>query len=258
MLVRNSTVGIRIGGRIELDSSWWHDKQVCIEENKLFYIIDGELVLRTEGEETVCKAGEMVLVPAGLCHDYYLSPLGKCQKFWLHFHAKMSLQGVPGLLRIGVPKEDRKKIESRFSRLIDKEDGPAVECKRLAILYEMLAYFLERINAAWAENGTGEFEELLNYIERNLDGDLSLETLAKRVFLSPGYFARRFKNAVGISPTRYVCTARLERAKEALADSDRPVGEIMRRVGFTDAAYFSKNFKRYTGYSPAVYRRLSR
>lgn len=258
MLVRSSTIGVRIGGRIVLDPSWWHDKQVCIEENKLFYIIEGELVLRVNGEDTVCGAGEMVLVPAGVCHDYHLSPLGRCQKFWLHFHAKMSLQGAPGLLRIGVPEEDRKKIENRFSRLLGKEEGPAMECKKLAILYEMLAYFLERIDVSWEDDGAGEFAELLDYVDRNLNGDLSLESLAKRVFLSPGYFARRFKAAMGVSPTRYVCTARLECAKEALADSDLSVGEIVRRVGFADAAYFSKNFKRYTGYSPLVYRRLFR
>ncbi len=261
MFVRNGTVGICLGGRIALDRAW-HNKQVYIEENKLFYITKGELVLRVNGEEVVCGAGDMVLVPAKLCHDYYLSPLEKCHKYWLHFTMNAGgtepLTGMVAPLRISVPEEDRRMVEDRFFCLTKEGEGLAVECKKLGILYELVAYFLEKASAVWTDRPRGEFDAVMAYIDQNLTDDLSLKALAKRVCLSPGYFARRFKTVVGLSPSKYVSMARLEKAKAALSKSDGSVYEVMREVGFTDAAYFSKSFKLYTGYSPVVYRRLSK
>ena len=261
MFVKNSSAGISISGKIALSRAW-HDKQVYIEENKLFYVTNGELVLRVDGEEVLCGAGEMVLVPARLCHDYFLSPLGMCHKYWLHFRmgtdGREVLEGMKAPLRLAVPSEDREEIEKRFSLLVEEERGGFDPYKKLGVLYELVAYFLEKTGAVLKEKPASEFEGLISYIDRNLKADLSLDTLAGRAHLSPGYFARRFKAAVGVSPSRYVSMARLERAKTALAESERPLHDIVREVGFTDTAYFSKHFKRYTGYSPGVFRRIAR
>jgi transcriptional regulator GlxA family with amidase domain len=68
-------------------------------------------------------------------------------------------------------------------------------------------------------------------------------------------FTRRFKAATGLSPLAYVHTLRLEEAKLLLERSDRPVEAIAEDVGYEDAAFFGRLFRRQVGLTPAQYRR---
>lgn len=67
---------------------------------------------------------------------------------------------------------------------------------------------------------------VLDYIETNLEGDLSLDSMASIACLSRYHFARAFKKAVGQSPHRHVSARRLERAKALLVEGDRPLVDI--------------------------------
>ena len=66
---------------------------------------------------------------------------------------------------------------------------------------------------------------------------------------------RRFQQATGLSPLEYVHTLRLEEAKQHLETGDEAVEAIAQAVGYEDAAYFSRLFRRKVGLSPAQYRR---
>ena len=96
---------------------------------------------------------------------------------------------------------------------------------------------------------------LLDFIEENLDGDLSLEAMAGEVGISPLYLARAFKVAVGQSPHRYVLGRRIERAKELLRHTDEPIVEVAFSSGFSSQSHLSNWFLRLVGVSPATYRR---
>jgi AraC family transcriptional regulator len=96
---------------------------------------------------------------------------------------------------------------------------------------------------------------LVEFIEENLGGDLSLERMAAEVEVSPLYLARAFKAAVGEPPHRYVLQRRLERAKELLRGTDTPIVELALSVGFSSQSHLSNWFLRQVGVSPAVYRR---
>ena len=96
---------------------------------------------------------------------------------------------------------------------------------------------------------------LVEYIEENLGGNLSLETMAAEVNVSPLYLARAFKAAVGQSPHQYVLQRRLERAKELLRSTDTPIVEVALSSGFSSQSHLSNWFLRQVGISPAAYRR---
>lgn len=96
---------------------------------------------------------------------------------------------------------------------------------------------------------------LIEYIEENLDGDLSLEKMGREVEISPLYLARAFKTAVGQSPHQYVLSRRIERAKELLRNSDMPIVDVALAAGFSSQSHLSHWFLRHMGVSPAVYRR---
>jgi AraC family transcriptional regulator len=96
---------------------------------------------------------------------------------------------------------------------------------------------------------------VLDYIEANLEGDLTLDRLASIACLSQFHFARAFKAAVGRSPHRYVSARRLERAKELLSDADRPLIDIALTLKFSCHANFTRAFRQATGQTPAQFRR---
>jgi AraC family transcriptional regulator len=96
---------------------------------------------------------------------------------------------------------------------------------------------------------------VLDCIEADVEGDLSVARLASVACLSQFHFARAFKAAVGQSPHRYVSARRLERAKELLADADRALADIALALSFSCQANFTRAFRQATGQTPAQYRR---
>jgi AraC-like DNA-binding protein len=88
-----------------------------------------------------------------------------------------------------------------------------------------------------------------------LDQPLTLEDLSLEVDLSAWHFLRAFRQAFGETPHDFLTRVRLERAKELLTITTRPVTEICFDVGFTSLGSFSTLFRRYVGMSPAQFRR---
>ena len=95
---------------------------------------------------------------------------------------------------------------------------------------------------------------VLDYIEANLEGDLTLDHMASIACLSRYHFARTFKQAIGQSPHRYVSARRLERAKALLSDGDRPLVDIALALGFSSQSDFTRVFRQATGQAPGQYR----
>ena len=95
---------------------------------------------------------------------------------------------------------------------------------------------------------------VLDYIEANLEGDLTLDRLASIACLSRYHFARAFKQAVGHSPHRYVSARRLERAKAFLIQDDRPLVDIALGLRFSSQANFTRAFRQATGLAPGQFR----
>lgn len=95
---------------------------------------------------------------------------------------------------------------------------------------------------------------VLDYIEANLEGELTLDRIASIACLSRYHFARAFKQAVGHSPHRYVSARRLERAKALLIEDDRPLVDIALALGFSSQANFTRAFRQAMGLAPGQFR----
>ncbi len=117
--------------------------------------------------------------------------------------------------------------------------------------YTLAAALLDR-PAAPASGGIRRAEQ---YIRTHLSDALSVGVLAAVAGLSRHHFTRRFAQATGLPPVRYVREARCERAASLLGATQLSVKEIAARCGFESANYFCRVFRRSTGMSPNEYRR---
>ncbi|EUJ44094.1 AraC family transcriptional regulator [Listeria riparia FSL S10-1204] len=71
------------------------------------------------------------------------------------------------------------------------------------------------------------------------------------MYISPTYISKVFKEETGESPINYLIKIRLSRAHDLLTSQDVTVKEAAKLVGYNDAFYFSKLFKKYYGFPPS-------
>ena len=90
----------------------------------------------------------------------------------------------------------------------------------------------------------------MEYIHRHATDELTLEQLAAKACMSPSYFCRWFKSAVGESPMAYVTTLRINKAYDLLM-SGLSVTEACRQVGIDDLNNFNRQFRKRVGVSPS-------
>ena len=93
------------------------------------------------------------------------------------------------------------------------------------------------------------------FISKNLSNEISVKDLSRFCHCSESYLQHVFKEAMGVSITKYVNNLRIEKAKFFLARTDLPVIEIAQKVGFKDSNYFSKSFLTIVGTSPSAFRK---
>lgn len=94
----------------------------------------------------------------------------------------------------------------------------------------------------------------IDYIKENYQDQVSLDDLARQVYLSPFYFSHIFKDEVGVTFIEYLTQVRIEEAKSRLKDTMVTVSIIAEQVGYNDVNYFSRVFKKVVGQTPTQYR----
>lgn len=94
------------------------------------------------------------------------------------------------------------------------------------------------------------------YIKKNYMLPITLEDVAKYVYLNPSYFSRVFRNEMKCTFVYYVNKIRINAGKSLLTDTSLPLTDISSMVGFEDQSYFTKVFKKITGETPGRFREL--
>ncbi len=96
---------------------------------------------------------------------------------------------------------------------------------------------------------------VLSFIRAHYASKLTLRAISGEVGYSPTYCDAVFKKDVGESIVRYLIDYRIEKAKEFLIENVLSLSSIAERTGFSDPNYFSRQFRRRTGVSPAAFRK---
>ena len=95
-----------------------------------------------------------------------------------------------------------------------------------------------------------KLEEIIAYVNANLEKDLSLESIARQFYMSKSYLMHKFKEMTGYSAHKYIQQKRLIQAAELIRDGV-PVVEAGQRCGYGDYSAFLRAFKKLYGVNPS-------
>jgi AraC family transcriptional activator FtrA len=99
------------------------------------------------------------------------------------------------------------------------------------------------------------FGKLFDYLHQHLAQPHSVDSLSQRVGMSQRTFLRRFQDATGTTPARWLLNERLLRAKDYLENSRLSIDSIAEQTGFGQAATLRHHFRQHFALSPAQYRK---
>ena len=152
---------------------------------------------------------------------------------------------------------ERTEIENILDAMLDEYRTKKSSWDRVleSYLNILITKMLRRVELGIEKNEIGEtWLRLAEYIESNLDAELTLSALASKCFYNPSYFSRVFKEQFRMSPVEYVTRKRLEHALDLLSSTDWSVDEIGLQVGFSDRSNFYRAFSKYIGGKPSDHR----
>jgi two-component system response regulator YesN len=97
-------------------------------------------------------------------------------------------------------------------------------------------------------------QNAVEYIQKNISKDVSLQTVADAVYISPNYLSSLFKENFSESFKDFVIRVKIEKAQELLQTTDLKVKQVADAVGYNDCRYFTKTFKKITGKCPEEFK----
>ncbi len=112
----------------------------------------------------------------------------------------------------------------------------------------------EEVPGEGEETSREQIKDMMKYIRNNPAERYTLADMAAECCLSEVYFSNLFKKVSGMSPTSFITSVRMEKAKERIASTDWKLVKIAQSVGYTDYQYFTKVFKKTTGQTPGEYK----
>jgi two-component system, response regulator YesN len=120
------------------------------------------------------------------------------------------------------------------------------------LLDQMRQSYLEHYDRLEADT----IHQIKQYIIEHSHEDISLDSLGKKVGLSPIYISKMFKEKLGINYIDFLTECRIEKAKKLMTDPGKSIKEITFEVGYHEPNYFSKVFKKMCNVSPKEYQRM--
>ena len=126
-------------------------------------------------------------------------------------------------------------------------------------LYELILFFTEQFDHIMTALGYTSrdniIDDVISYIDHNYSTNITLETIAPLFGYNSSYLGKIFSRKMGQNFNTYLDILRVEKAKDILATTKAPVYRVAEMVGYRNVDYFHIKFKKYTGSSPAEYRK---
>ncbi len=230
---------------------------------KILYTREGMASARIGGKHYVLKPGDLLLFEPNAVYAYQRhDSVQHWDYYWVYFraasHWRSWFADSNGIQRNPVSShiEKRGVFEQLLEQLLEAYSSPS------AIKYELEANLLEQLLIRYREAAPKDKNTTLDprisqaqdFILEHYNQAISVEDIAKQVSISASRLANLFKQQTGVSVLRWRDEKRISKAAQLLRESKQSIAKIGSDVGYSDAPYFTRMFRKYVGYSPREYR----
>ena len=241
------------------------------------YVVSGSVNYKIDDNFYNAKEKTLLVFNPGVYHKESLSKGEQATELHIGFR-NIKIDGLPlnYILKenFNIPVEF-KQYKDEFHKccleIIEEQENCEVgkELVLKSLIMKLIALFLKESNYVKNSKKVDRYDFpfydksnvvkiILEYFDNNYMKNISLDDIAKNMYLSSVYISKVFKDKTGESPINYLINLRLEKAKDLLIATESPIKSIAQSVGYKDAYYFSKLFKKYYGDSPCKFRSINK
>ncbi len=246
---------------------------------KLWHALpDGEnmiIYMYSDGGSIVCreriypiKRGALCFIGAGKYHYTMPNDPSLYDRTKIFFPSEL-LRGVISLISDGrdfsgfawdsivyaeIKESERKYVDSIFESLAKSVESPHGRAEAVSSLIRLL-HLIEENSIDGASSDSGSLGGAIDYINKNIFREISIDEICAAVHISKYHFCRRFKETMSMTVMEYVLKTRIVLAKNMLEKENASISEISDRCGFSSVSYFCRVFKESVGVSPLKYRK---
>lgn len=259
---------IRPGSIGPMFGEHWH------EQMQILYFKQGDISIHCNGNTYDLHAGDALIVNSneihyGTSHSlpalYYIFKIDFHELF-LHLPPVKKSDPVARLQENRVFFENKINGDQFFTNQIEDilaechQQTPEQELAIQAGVYRLLVHLLRTYQKKILPgektcliHSFDQLRHVLQYMDQNYTENISLDDLSSLANMSPQHFCRLFKKLTGRRPTDYLNLLRINKSVPLLTNGHLNISQTATAVGFNDANYFSRVFKKYHAVSPAVF-----
>lgn len=239
---------------------WYEEEPEPSDHWSLILMGYGRCIYWIEGEKVLLEKGDNLLVPAGSVFYGKSIPSVSHEKYAVSFTvsgASATAPPLPLLAGTGFKRLRSAKTELLLARAAVmheqwREKLPYAEVLCGALLLECLTY----VNREWDQGPLSsvkhrQAEQMKSFLKNRYRGKVTKEDLAAVIGKSPNYAASLFSEMTGQTISDYVHGLRIKTAVYLLRHSGLTIADIAEQLGYCDASYFHRTFKKLTGTAPS-------
>lgn len=254
----------------------WHD------ELEIAYVERGEVTAAVNERQVLLQQGDGIFINRRVLHAFFMQGEGEVRMpnilfhpallygtqesvFWEKYVKPLVLSNgfTHAVFRRQVPwqKAVLEEAAAAFRALTEEKFG--YEIRTRSALSSILLLLLEKegeaiSRPAKSQAETDRIRQMLSFIQMHYTQPIRVQQIADSAFISRRECMRVFRNIIGLSPIQYVIGLRVQKAKQLLLETDRPILDICVSCGFQNQSYFTKAFREKTGLSPLQCRKAGR
>ena len=249
---------VNCSGVIAYDSDLSSSNPAGRHDYYLMILLHGRMDARADEREFVMSAGDAVIYTPERPYAYHSVGGERIVYLWVHFTGSAVEETLArcGLCTGELCHPDRTgEMESDIAAIHRLFISRPMFCQEEISAH--LSLLLTHLGRAVGQNSLHQerIQTSLSYLNRHYAEPLKLERLASMEYLSVSRYSALFRQLTGRSPQQYLIDLRLRNAQELLKSTDLSISEVARSVGYEDALYFSRLFRRRTGAPPSGLRK---
>lgn len=250
------------------------DNYHCHEHLEISVVTKGYGTYYIDGKEYPLKAGDLVILNPGTYHKSMVTCPDYCTTEYYIGFTDIHIRDLPpntlplpnGNVVVSMKDGMRQEIY-RLCSFMGKEFKtcrPGRYFMLKSYLIQLILLLLRDQQEAKEEPDGCIFEspnkkyvvkQMIRYFNEHYHEKISLDQIAKNMYLSTFYLSKIFKAETGDTPINYLIELRMEKARDLMESSpDLSIQTVASMVGYEDAYHFSKLFKKHFGTAPSKYR----